>query len=222
MQFRTLVNALTGIAMCATAAAGQVCQGELSFRRAGSTHVGAALGIGDNVTSYGAGMSRGHAQGWYSGASVGMLDYSNLNSSGVAINGGLGYSMPVQAKSKWQVCPNGNLTLGFGPSIGTGAGTNRLSSQTITMGASFGTPVALSKTVTLLPFGSASFGHTRLASKLNGASNSASDNYLLLGMGAGFQITPSLVFRPALTLAAANELVDDTVFSFGITWGIGH
>ena len=80
MQFRILVSALTGLAMCATAAAGQVCQGELSFRRAGSTHVGAALGVGNNVTSYGAGMSRGHAQGWYSSASVGMLDYSNLNS----------------------------------------------------------------------------------------------------------------------------------------------
>ena len=221
-MLRKLVSALTGVALCATAAAGQVCQGELSFRRAGSTHVGAALTSGNNVTSYGAGLSRGHAHGWYSGASVGMLDYSGVNSSGVAINGGLGYSMPVQAKSRWQVCPNGNLTLGFGPSIDTGAGTTRLSTQTITMGASFGTPVALSKTVTLLPFGSASFGHTRAAAKLNGVSTSGSDNYLLLGAGAGFQLTPSLVFRPALTLAAGADLVDDTVFSLGITFGLGH
>ncbi|MEO8580569.1 MAG: outer membrane beta-barrel protein [Gemmatimonadales bacterium] len=208
--------------MCATAAAGQVCQGELSFRRAGSTHVNAALASGNNVTSYGAGLSRGHAQGWYSGASVGLVDYSGVNSNGVAINGGLGYSMPLQAKSRWQVCPNGNLTLGFGPSFDTGAGTMRLSTQTITMGASFGTPVPLSKTVTLLPFASASFGHTRAAAKLNGVSTSGSDNYLLIGGGAGFQLMPSLVIRPALTLAAGADLVDDTVFSLGVTFGLGH
>jgi hypothetical protein len=76
--------------------------------------------------------------------------------------------------------------------------------------------------VNLLPFGSASVAHTRASVKVNGTSNSGSDNYLLLGMGAGFQFSPSLVVRPALNLAAGADLVDDTVFSLGITWALGH
>lgn len=149
------------------------------------------------------------------------LSYSNGGGNSVALNGGLGYSMPLQ-KSSWQMCPGGTLSLGFGPTVNVGAGTMRFASQTLSMGASFGTSLPLSKTVNMIPFGSAAFGHTRISTKLNGNSASASDNYLLLGMGAGFQFTPSLVFRPALSLAAGADLVDDTVFSLGVTFALPH
>jgi hypothetical protein len=96
----------------------------------------------------------------------------------------------------------------------------RLSAQTITLGASFGRSMSLSRTSNLLPFFSAAFGHTKASAKLNGNTSSASDNYLLLGGGAGFQLTPSLVLRPALSLAAGADLVDDTTFSFGVTWAL--
>ena len=94
------------------------------------------------------------------------------------------------------------------------------STQTLSLGASFGTSVPLSRTKNLLPFFSAAMGHTRFAAKLNGNSTTASDNYVLLGAGAGFQLTPSLVLRPALSLAAGADLVDDTAFSFGVTWAL--
>jgi hypothetical protein len=149
-----------------------------------------------------------------------MVDIDNVNGNAVAVNAGLGYSMPQAKKSKWQLCPGGTLSLGFGPSFDVGGGTMRMSSQTVTMGASLGTSVAMTRTVNLLPFGSASFGHTRASAKLNGVSNSASDNYLLLGAGAGIQFTPSLVFRPSLALAAGADLVDDTIFSFGLTFAL--
>lgn len=97
-----------------------------------------------------------------------------------------------------------------------------MSTQTLTMGVSTGTVLALSKTVNLIPFGSAAFGHTRLAAKLNGQTAVGSDNYLLLGGGAGFQFSPSLVVRPALSLAAGADLIDDTVFSIGVTFALPH
>ncbi|MDP9279894.1 MAG: porin family protein, partial [Gemmatimonadota bacterium] len=165
-------------------------------------------------------LSRGHAKGWYGGGSVGMLSYDNNGGNSVIVGGGLGYSMPVQARSKWQVCPGGTLSLGFGPSIDVGGNSMKMSSQTITLGASFGTSVAMSRTKNLLPFASAAFGHTRVSAKLNGASTSADDNYLLLGAGAGFQLTPSLVLRPSMALAAGADLIDDTTFGFGITWAL--
>ena len=219
MKLSILVGAVAGVAICATAATAQVCQGDLPFRNR-ATHVGGSIGLSDNATSFAGGLSRGHAKGWYGGGSVGMLSYDNNGGNSVIVGGGLGYSMPVQARSKWQVCPGGTLSLGFGPSIDVGGNSMKMSSQTITMGASFGTSVAMSRTKNLLPFVSASFGHTRVSAKLNGNSTSADDNYLLIGAGAGFQLTPSLVLRPSMALAAGADLIDDTTFGFGITWAL--
>jgi hypothetical protein len=219
VKFSILVGAVAGVAICATAATALVCQGDLPFR-ARSTHVGGSIGLSDNATSFAGGLSRGHAKGWYGGGSVGMLQYDNNGGNSLIVGGGLGYSMPVQARSKWQVCPGGTLSLGFGPSIDVGGNTMKTSSQTISLGASFGTSVAMSRTKNLLPFVSTSFGHTRVSAKINGASTSASDNYLLIGAGAGFQLTPSLVLRPSMALAAGADLIDDTTFGFGVTWAL--
>jgi hypothetical protein len=221
MKFGKFVGAVASLALCASAATAQVCQGDLSFRNS-SKHIGAALGLSDNATSFGGGATFGHRQGLYAGGSVGMTSYSNDAGSGVAIGGGVGYSMPLQAKSNWQLCPGGTLTLSFGPNSTIAGVDTKISSQTLTMGASVGTSVPLSKTVSLLPFGSASFAHTRVGVKVNGNSGSADDNYLLLGFGAGFQLTPSLVLRPALNLAAGADLVDDTVFGLSVTFALPH
>ena len=219
MKFSILVVAVAGVAICATAATAQVCQGDLPFR-SHATHVGGSIGLSNNATSFAGGLSRGHAKGWYGGGSVGMLQYDNNGGNSLIVGGGLGYSMPVQARSKWQVCPGGTLSLGFGPSINVGANTMKMSSQTVSLGASFGTSLAMSRTKNLLPFVSAAFGHTRVSAKLNGNSTSASDNYLLLGAGAGFQLTPSLVLRPSMALASGADLIDDTTFGFGVTWAL--
>jgi opacity protein-like surface antigen len=219
VKIRILVSAVAGVAMSATVAAAQVCQGDLSFRSS-STHVGGTLGLSDNTTSFGGGVTFGHRQGWYTGASLGMMTYDGLDGNTIAVGGGLGYQMPLQAKSKWQVCPGGTLSLGFGPSIDVGGNSMKTSSQAVSMGASFGTALPLSKKVNLLPFGSVGVGHTRLSAKMNGTSTSESETYLLLGAGAGFQLTPSLVLRPALTIAAGADLSDDTLFSFGVTWAL--
>jgi len=219
VKLSNLIGAVAGVAICATAATAQVCQGDLPFRN-GATHVGGSLGVSNNTTSFGGGLSVGHSKGWYTGGSVGMMSYNNVSGNTVVLNGGLGYSMPLQQRSAWQVCPGGTLSLGFGPTIDVGGASMHTSSQTVSLGASFGTSVPMTKTKNLLPFGSGAFGHTRVSAKLNGNSTTASDNYLLLGAGAGFQLTPSLVLRPALTLAAGADLIDDTAFSFGVTWAL--
>lgn len=221
MNYRILVGAVAGVAMSATVAAAQVCQGDLSFRGS-STHVGGALAFSSNATSFGGGVTFGHRQGWYSGGSIGMSNYSNVSGNSIAVSGGLGYSMPVQAKSNWQVCPGGTLSLGFGPSVAVGVSTMHTSSQSATIGASFGTSLPMTKNVNLLPFGSVALGYTRVSAKLNGNSNSTSDTYVLLGAGAGFQLTPSLVLRPSLSLAAGADLIDDTIFGFGVTFALPH
>lgn len=216
MKFGLLVSAVAGVAICATGATAQVCQGDLSFRS--PTHIGAALAMSDHTTSFGGGAAWGHRQGLYGGASVGVTNYDAGAGNAVAVGGGVGYQMPLQARSSWQLCPGGTLALTFGPN-NNGA---KLSTQTVTMGTSIGTSLPLSKSVNLLPFGSAAFAHTRVALDVNGNSTSASDNYLLLGFGAGFQLTPSLVVRPSISLAAATDNPDDTVFGLSMTFALPH
>jgi subtilisin family serine protease len=221
MKFRNLVGVVAGMALCTTVAAAQVCQGDLSFRNS-STHVGASLGLSDNSTSFGGGLSFGHAKGWFGGGSLGMSTFDNVDGHALAVGGGIGYIMPQAKGQAWQMCPGATLSLGFGPNFDVGGNSTHFSSQTAALGVSMGTVYPMSKKVNLLPFGSASFAHTRAAVKVNGASTSGSDSYLLLGFGAGFQLSPSLVVRPAMSLAAGSEAADDTFFSLGITWALRH
>jgi outer membrane autotransporter protein len=221
MKFNALVGAVAGLAICTTVATAQVCQGDLSFRGS-SKHVGAALGMSNNSTSFGGGLTVGHPKGWFGGGSVGMASYDNISAHSLGVGGGMGYAMPLAKNSKWQMCPGATLALGFGPNIDVAGTTTHTSTQTMALGLSLGTSLPMSKSVNLLPFGSASLAHTRASVKVNGNTATGSDNYMLLGMGAGFQFSPSLVVRPALNLAAGADLVDDTQFSLGITWAIGH
>ncbi|HJQ09478.1 MAG TPA: outer membrane beta-barrel protein [Gemmatimonadaceae bacterium] len=220
MKFGLIVRAVAGVAICATGATAQVCQGDLSFRS--PTHIGAALAMTDHTMSFGGGASWGHRQGLYGGGSVGITNYDGGAGNAVGIGGGVGYSMPLQARSSWQLCPGATLALGFGPNNNAGGVDTKVSTQTFTMGASTGTSVALSKTVNLLPYASAAFAHTRMSVKVNGNGGSLSDNYLLLGFGAGFQLTPSLVIRPSLQLAAATDNPDDTIFGLSMTFALPH
>jgi hypothetical protein len=215
MKFGLLVSAVAGVAICATSATAQVCQGDLSFRN--PTHIGAAVAMSDHTTSFGGGASWGHRQGLYGGGSVGVMNYDAGAGNAVAVGGGVGYQIQ-QPRSSWQLCPGATLALTFGPN-NNGA---KLSTQTVTAGASIGTSLALSKTINLLPYGSAALAHTRLAVSANGNTASASDNYLALGFGAGFQITPSLVIRPSVSIAAATDNPDDTAFGLSMTWALPH
>ena len=222
MKFNAIVSAVAGIAVCTTAATAQVCQGDLSFRGS-QKHVGAALGVSNNSTSFDGGLTLGHSKGWFGGGSLGMASYDGITGHSIALGGDLGYSMPLANKSRWSMCPNASLSLGFGPNFDVGGTKTEMSSQTMALGLSLGTAVPMSKTFNLLPFGSAALGHTRVAVSANGNSGSADDSYLVLGMGAGFQFSPNLVVRPALNLLAGTEPgTDDTIFSLGITWAIGR
>jgi hypothetical protein len=222
MKFHTLVSAAAGIAVCATSASAQLCQGDLSFRSR-PKHVGAALGMSQGSTSFGGGLSVGQPKGWFGGGSLGMASYDGNNGHSIALGGDLGYSMPLANKSRWQMCPGASLSLGFGPNFDVGGTKTEMSSQTMALGLSLGTAVPMSKTFNLLPFGSASFAHTRASIKANGASASGSDNYMVFGMGAGLQFSPSLVVRPSLSLLAdAEPGVDNTIWGLSLTWAIGH
>ena len=222
MKFHTLISAVAGIAVCTTSAAAQLCRGDLSFRNS-QKHVGAAVDMSQGSTSFGGGLSVGHSKGWYGGGSLGMASYDGITGHSIALGGDIGYSMPLADKSRWQMCPGASLSLGFGPNFDVGGTKTEMSSQTMALGLSLGTAVPMSKTFNLLPFGSASLAHTRASIKANGTSASGSDNYMVFGMGAGLQFSPSLVVRPSLSLLAdAEPGVDNTIWGLSLTWAIGH
>lgn len=217
-MYRILAGA-AGVALCASAATAQVCQGDLSFRSS-RNHIAGAFGVSNNTTSLGGGVMFGHAAGLYGGGSLGFTDYNGLNGSGLVLGGGIGYSMPLQQRSAWQLCPGATLSLDFGPSQTIGGTTAHFSAQTFTAGASIGRALPVNRDFTLLPFGSAAIGHTSQHLSAGGATGSASDNYLLLGFGAGLQFSPSFVVRPSISVAAGADIIDDTVFGLGVSFAL--
>ena len=214
MLYRIFAGAAASLALLSSAAAGQACQGSLPFR--GSMHIGAGAALTDHTTSLGAGLEVGHRLGLFGGGSLGLTDYQAPLGSAFSINGLVGYSMPLDDAKKWEFCPTGTLSLGFGPDVGT----VNVSSQTLTGGVSAGTSLPMSSSVSLLPFGSVALGYTRLSA----AGTSASDTYFLFGFGAGFRITPNLVIQPSLGFAVATDNPDDTKFGVNVYWALpnGH
>ena len=221
MKFRILLGAVASVALFASAAAAQVCQGDLSFRGS-PKHIGGALGFSDHTTALGGGMTFGHVQGLYGGGSVGMVDFDAPFGSGLELGGGVGYSMPLSHRSKWQMCPGATLALGFGPSADLGGTTVHLSSQSLNGGVSFGTTMPLNKDVTLLPYGAAGVTHTNVKASAGGQSASSSDTYMTLGFGAGFQFSPRFVLRPgiAVNVGADEGIADQTVFTLSATFAL--
>jgi hypothetical protein len=215
VKYRILSAVALGTALTTSSASAQACQGDLSFRSR-PTHIVGAFGTSQNTTNFGGGVMFGHSQGLYGGGSLGFVDYDGLNGNSIVFGGGIGYSMPVGRRKEWQVCPGATLSLGFGPSVTVGATSERFSSQSFTAGASIGRALLVNKDFTLLPFGSAALGHT--SSHLG--NGSVSDNYLLLGFGAGLQFAPSWVIKPAITVAAGADIIDDTVFGLSVTWAL--
>ena len=221
MKFRILVGAVASVALFASAAAAQVCQGDLSFRGR-PTHVVGALGVTDNTTTFGGGMMFGHAQGFYGGGSLGLMTFDGVSGNSFGLSGGVGYSMPLQQRSRWQLCPGATLAFGFGPDQTIGGTDVDMSTRTFTLGAAVGTTTELSKTITLLPYASLALGNTNLKASSGGVSASTGDTYMLLGFGAGFQFSPNLVLKPSLTFAMDNDLTDDTLFSLNLTFALPH
>src|SRR5256885_7596127 len=144
MKFGLVVRAVAGVALCASGATAQVCQGDLSFRS--PTHLGAALAMSNHTTSFGGGATLGHRQGLYGGGSVGVTNYDAGAGNAVAVGGGVGYQMS-QPRSNWQICPGGTLALTFGPN-NNGA---KVSTQTVTAGAIPKRLSSPSKCTTLFP-----------------------------------------------------------------------
>ena len=220
MKLRILLGTVASVVLVGRTASAQACQGDIAF--AGSAHVTGGVGMYDNATSFGAGLNVGHPQGLYGGGSLGLTNYDNNVGNSFNLGGGVGYAMPLAKGSKWQMCPGGSLSMGFGPSIDAGAaGSVKMGMQTITAGVSVGSAVPLSQSFTLVPFGSAGLAYTRVSASSQGVTASQSKTYLGLNLGAGFQFSPTFIIRPAVNLAVgADDLVDKTVFSVGFSFAL--
>lgn len=220
MNYRSLLGPTLGVMLCASAAAAQVCQGNLPFTSS-RVHLGGMLGLSDNTTSFGAGLTLGRAQGLYGGGSLGLVDYDGLGGSSFTLGGGIGYTMPLSRGSKVEICPGATVSFAFGPNdVGVAPFEADLSSQTLTAGASVGAPVVLNPSLTLLPFGSGALGYTHLKVSAGGQSTSDSDVYFVLGFGAGFQFSRSIVVVPGLTFPIGADGSDDVIFNIGVTFGL--
>lgn len=206
--------ALVAVAALAlpAAAEAQVCLGNASFA-AGRTRFDADLTLSDGATTIAPGLAFGGRTGAFGGVAVGITSYDGADDSAVGVSGNLGYQIPVgegtrSAPSRVQLCPR--LGVGFTSLPGDATGTS------LDAGATIGTPVALSPTVDLVPFGGLALAWRRVS--VDDFSSSETGGILSLGTGLVFsrRYTARVGFGVPLGFDGSDTAV---TLGFGINFG---
>jgi hypothetical protein len=195
--------ALLGTLLVATPAAAQICAGTASFA-AGAARGGASASATKDVKSYGAAFALGQRVGPFGSVELARNEYDpSGNSTSLAVSAG--YAIEAQANKKVQFCPH--LTFGheFMEDAETPLGTIESSANMFGLGATVGATTALTPTADFVPFASAHYVTVRAKQSVGNSSATFSDDYLALGVGAGFVLNRTVTIQPAVTVPLGLE-----------------
>jgi hypothetical protein len=177
---------------------------------------GAGLATSDGVKSYGVNMAVGSKTGTFASANIARAEYSDIDGSGTVVGIGAGYSADLNPAKTVQFCPQVSYVHQSGPDIDFGTGTISTSAYAIGFGGSIGSTVPVSPTLDLVPFGGASYIVSHASATMGGTTDSESQNYTDLTLGAGFVFNKTLTLQPAVSIPVG---VDGAKSSFQLAFG---
>jgi hypothetical protein len=204
MRTRSFVVALGIIALSTSRLSAQTCAGAAAFS-AGPVRAGAGLATSDGVKSYGVNMAVGAKSGTFASANIARAEYSDIDGSGTLVGIGAGYAADLDPAKTVQFCPQVSYTHQSGPDLDFGTGTIATSAYAIGLGGSFGSTVPVSPTLDLVPFGGASYFISRASATMDDVTDSESQNYTELTLGAGFVFNKTLTLQPAVSIPLGLE-----------------
>ena len=175
----------------------QTCVGSASFG-AGALRLGASASFSDGSKLYGGEFAAGAPHGVFAALDAGSVSYNGGGSSSV-IGATLGYDVAVGPVTSF--CPFVGYTHLSFPDINTGTGTITSSGNNINFGGALGMTAKTAPNFDLVPFVSAQYVHASVSSNFAGVgSNTASDDYGLLGVGVGFVFSKRVTFNPSVSV----------------------
>jgi hypothetical protein len=199
MRVRSFVIALGVVALSAARVSAQTCVGAAAFS-SGPVRLGAGLATSDGAKSYGVTMAAGAKTGPFASGGLSRIEYSDLDGSGTVVGLGAGYAIDVNPTKTVQFCPLAGFQYQSGPDIDLGGSTLSMSAHAVSLGGSLGGSVPMTPTLDFVPFAGASYIASRATGTLDGTSDSESQSYGEIDVGAGFVINKTLTLQPSVAI----------------------
>ena len=215
MRGRLLAAVIGGVFALTPRLDAQTCQGTASYRN-GPMRVGAGLDFEDGANSYGADLGFGSTAGPFASVGLGRTEYKNVDGSGTNFGVTAGYGVDMNPTRTLQLCPLAGFVYQSGPDIDTGFGTASTSMHAFALGGSIGGTIPASPTFDFVPFGAAEFDIAQAKVSFQGSSESSSDNYTVVTLGAGFVFNRILTIQPSVHIPMG---LDGAKSSFGLVFG---
>ena len=196
----------------------QLCGGAASFKTA-PARIGGGIEFTDGSKGYGAQFAIGSAEGLFGTAGISAVDYDDASEGSTVFAFGAGYAIPIGTGGKAEFCPIGNFSLLRGPNFNESGVTAEVSGHSYGMGGQIGGIAMSTPTMDFVPFAGAMYVNQTI--KISGsaggisASESASEDAIVLSAGAGFVINRLLTIQPQISYPIN---VDEANATFGVAF----
>jgi len=206
--------ALVAALVAAGPASAQLCNGAASFAN-GPIRVGAGADFTDGSKAVGAQLAFGAKQGAFANVGLSAVNYDGVDERGTVVNVNGGYSMSLSKPGKAEFCPLVGFAWQSGPNVVTNFGTADVSARAFGFGGSIGGIVNSTPEFDFVPFASVSYFTSKGTISFNGTSQTSTQDYGEIGLGAGFVVNKVLTIRPAVTFPIGLDNGDP---SYGIAF----
>jgi len=197
----------------------QTCNGTASFSSA-IARIGAGLQIADHAKSYGVELALGSQAGPFGSATLSRAEYDDLANAGTVLGLAAGYALDLNPAKTVQFCPVASFGYQTGPDVTVGTTTLNTTDHSFAFGGSFGGAIPMSPTLDFVPFAGAAYTTERLTVSAGGQSESQSEDYVHIGVGAGFVINKKLTIQPAVSIPVGLD-GGKASFQFAFAYNFG-
>jgi hypothetical protein len=219
MRVGSFLVVLGVLALSTTKMAAQTCSGAAAFS-AGPARLGAGLATSEGVKSYGVSMAVGANAGPFATGTLSRAEYSDINGAGTVFGLGAGYAINLNPTKTVQFCPIATFNYQSGPDIDIGTTTISTSAHAIGFGGSVGGTLPVGPTVDFVPFAGAAYFVSQASASGGGVTDSESQDYTELDVGAGFVINKTLTLQPSVAIPVGIDGAKSTfLLAFGFNFG---
>jgi len=222
MRIASFVVALGVVALSASRMAAQTCTGAASFS-AGPIRLGAGLSSGDGFKSYGLNTAVGSRSGLFGYGDVGRAEFSDIDSKGTLYDIGAGYAFDLNSTRTLQFCPEIEVSHQSGPNFDYAGSTLTTSADAVGFGGSLGEVVPVTPTLDVVPFVGAAYAISQAWATYDGQSDTDSERYGEIDVGAGFVIHKTLTLQSSIAIPVGIEGAKSSFqLAFGFNFGSSH
>lgn len=218
---RSLLVALTLLAITHTTAVAQACLGLASFTTGSVQAVGEAS-LTSGSRTVGAELGYGFPSSVFGGIGIGTRSIEAYNGSSLDLGASGGYQMALGKAARVQLCPVASFGFEIGPKNTFDSGVDR-SSRRASVGLAIGGSVGSHGRLQVIPTASLSYayGKSKAESDTGATLFEISDHYTLGQLGVGLVLNSHISVRPSVDIPLGLDGGEPT-FRLAIGYNFGR